>query len=109
MIALMVGCFVTLSEMAFAGNMGINIDLKTASKEESLSLLFTEEAGAVIQINSSDLKLVMETLKKYSLDQSAVVIGEITPSKQIIIKTNHADAEIFDLRALREMWSELSF
>ena len=103
------GLFATLSEMAFAGNMGINIDLKTASKEESLSLLFAEEAGAVIQINSSDLKLVMETLKKYSLDQSAVVIGETTPSKQITIKTNHADAEIFDLRALREMWSELSF
>ena len=69
----------------------------------------TSDSGAVIQINSSDLQVVMETLKKYSLDQSAVVLGETTPSKQITIKTNHADAEIFALRALREMWSELSF
>ena len=83
------GLFATLSEMAFAGNMGVNIDLKTASKEESISLLFAEEAGAVIQVNASDLDLVMEILGKYSLDQSAVVIGEPTPSKQIKIQTNH--------------------
>ena len=103
------GLFATLSEMAFAGNMGVNIDLKTASKEESISLLFAEEAGAVIQVNASDLDLVMEILGKYSLDQSAVVIGEPTPSKQIKIQTNHDYTETFELRALREMWSELSF
>ena len=103
------GLFATFSEMAFAGNMGLKIDLNTVSKEETLSLLFSEEVGAVIEINATDLKLVMETLEKYSLGKSAVVIGETTPSKQISMTTNHDYAETFELRELREIWSEVSF
>jgi len=53
------GLFVTLVEMAFAGRMGLEIDLPAAGLGE----LFSEELGAVVQVAAKD---VGEVLARFS-------------------------------------------
>jgi len=45
------GLFATLAEMAFAGHVGIKLNV-----EEQISFLFNEELGAVLQIKESDFE-----------------------------------------------------
>ncbi len=52
------GLFVTLAEMAFAARTGLDIDL-AALGDDSLAVLFAEEPGAVIQIRTADLPVVL--------------------------------------------------
>ncbi|SFW26970.1 phosphoribosylformylglycinamidine synthase [Nitrosovibrio sp. Nv17] len=91
------GLFVTLCEMAFAGRAGLAINLDqlcfdaAASdidgyelrpevmngrfRERILAALFSEEAGAVIQIRSEQRQEVMAILSEASLSQACFVIG----------------------------------
>ena len=48
------GLFATLCEMSFAGKMGLTINLSTASKTETIAALFSEELGAVIQVDAAE-------------------------------------------------------
>ncbi|MEQ5209274.1 AIR synthase-related protein, partial [Proteus sp. fly-1067] len=51
------GLFVTLAEMAFAGDCGVNVDISEFD-EDILAALFNEELGAVIQIKQQDRQYV---------------------------------------------------
>jgi phosphoribosylformylglycinamidine synthase len=53
------GVFVTLCEMAFAGHIGLTINLDE-SHGDTLRALFNEELGAVIQVRNRDVQHVME-------------------------------------------------
>jgi phosphoribosylformylglycinamidine synthase len=53
------GVFVTLCEMAFAGHIGLTINLDE-SHSDTLRALFNEELGAVIQVRNRDVQHVME-------------------------------------------------
>ncbi len=53
------GVFVTLCEMAFAGHIGLTINLDE-SHGDTLRVLFNEELGAVIQVRNRDVQHVME-------------------------------------------------
>ncbi|RPB27006.1 phosphoribosylformylglycinamidin [Terfezia boudieri ATCC MYA-4762] len=61
------GLFTTIAEMAFAGRVGLDIDLATLlpthpTAEQLISTLFNEELGAVFQIRTSDLPRFKEIL-----------------------------------------------
>jgi len=103
------GLFATLTEMAFAGNTGVKVDLNTGSIDETLALLFSEEIGAVIEIDKNEVDSVMNILQNHSLDGLSTVIGETQNNKRIILETGHNHSINFDLRELRKAWSELSF
>jgi phosphoribosylformylglycinamidine synthase len=53
------GVFVTLCEMAFAGHIGLTINIDE-SQGDTLRALFNEELGAVIQVRNRDVQHVME-------------------------------------------------
>ena len=63
------GLWTTLSEMAFASNCGLSIDLTEMRKQQQneYTALFGEEAGAVIQVAPEDEDKVLESGKKYNL------------------------------------------
>ena len=103
------GLFATVTEMAFAGNTGVRVDLNTGSADETLALLFSEEVGAVIEIDKKDLDSVKSILQKHSLDGLSSVIGETQINKEIILETGHNHSINFDLKELRKAWSQLSF
>ena len=102
------GLFACVSEMAFAGNMGLDLSLEAANQEELLKLLFSEELGCVIQIQNGDLDDVLDILNEASLSNSIYPIGTVVKDKLISIKNNEFKHS-FDLKTLRQAWSRMSY
>ena len=102
------GLFACVSEMAFAGNMGLDLSLQAANQEELLKLLFSEELGCVIQIQNGDLDDVLDILNEASLSNSIYPIGTVVKDEQISIKNNEFNHS-FDLKTLRQAWSKMSY
>ena len=67
------GLFAALVEMAFAGRIGVNVDLTSLvtnqadANEASIRALFNEELGAVIQIAKQDVAAVEALFKEADL------------------------------------------
>ncbi|MGB0657499.1 MAG: phosphoribosylformylglycinamidine synthase, partial [Gammaproteobacteria bacterium] len=102
------GLFACVSEMAFAGNMGLDLSFEAANEDDLLELLFSEELGCVIQIQKGDLDVVLDILKEASLSNCAYPIGTVLKDHRISIKSdvfNHS----FDLKILRQAWSKMSY
>jgi phosphoribosylformylglycinamidine synthase len=97
------GLFVTLVEMAFAGRMGLEIELPVAGLAE----LFSEELGAVVQVASKDVAEVLARLSAAGI--VAQVIGRGVPSNEIVIRGGGKIAYHNTRTALHKMWAETSF
>jgi phosphoribosylformylglycinamidine synthase len=97
------GLFVTLAEMAFAGRMGLEIDLPAAGLAE----LFSEELGAVVQVDAKNVAEVLARLSAAGL--GAQVIGRGAPGNEIVIRGSGQVAYRNTRTALHAMWAETSF
>ena len=101
------GLMVTLSEMAFAGRCGLDIELNGLG--EPLPLLFNEELGAVLQVRHDDLDEVMQLLADAGLAQMSFVIGKVSEAQQIRVKVD-GDTVIDQSRVtLQRFWAETSY
>ncbi len=114
------GLITTLLEMAFSGNCGIDIEL-TKQKEEGrgtidennvISLLFSEEAGMVIEYLPEHENQISNILKQDSIPFE--IIGKTLKEKTINIAINNQQSAIKtvlneDMRVLRDVWEETSF
>jgi phosphoribosylformylglycinamidine synthase len=103
------GLIATVCEMAFAGNVGValNVDMLllegdgitdsrmevgdsknwstqvSARREEmTLKALFNEELGVVIQVKTSERNAVMQTLREHGLSKHSHFIGKTRPAAQ---------------------------
>ena len=74
--------FTTLVEMAFAGKVGLEINID-GFVTDALTTLFNEELGAVIQIKSDDLQDTLATLTEFSLGEVTHVIGKVREDNEI--------------------------
>ncbi|MEK7768411.1 MAG: AIR synthase-related protein, partial [Pseudomonadota bacterium] len=94
------GLFVTLCEMAFAGHVGITVNLDQLcfdalasdvdgyelrpeilggrTQERILSVLFNEELGAVLQIKTEQHRTVLEILAEAGLRDMSFIIGDLS-------------------------------
>lgn len=102
------GLLATLCEMAFAGQIGIRINLQELG-QDPLAILFNEELGAVIQIKKTQHDNVAKILKKYHLEKLSFVIGGINPQDQIEFYNNQEVLFSESLRELHRIWSETSY
>jgi len=126
------GLFVTLCEMAFAGHVGlsVNIDVLTLEGEHAsdagdaknwagqvaerrndlmLRALFNEELGAVIQVRAADRDAVMSVLRQHNLGACSHIIGKPNDSDMIEVMR---DAKIVYSQSridLHRFWSETSW
>jgi phosphoribosylformylglycinamidine synthase len=97
------GLFVTLVEMAFAGRMGLEIDLPATGLGE----MFSEELGAVVQVAAKD---VAEVLARFSAaGLAAQVVGHGAPGNEIVIRSGGKIAYRNTRTTLHAMWAETSF
>lgn len=110
------GIIVTLLEMAFAGNCGLEIDLKTQNMiqktEDILAAFFSEEAGFVIEYMPKDEKDIIAIFEQFTVPYQK--IGRTTLNNRISItlsshKKFYLDILYEDMRALRNIWEETSF
>jgi phosphoribosylformylglycinamidine synthase len=99
------GLIVTLLEMAFASRSGLNIELD-CNTQETLGALFSEELGAVIQVDRKHLPAVEEFLSQYKrLKKHVHKIGFPNSQEKIKICSKEAIEAEFSLFTLLEHWS----
>ncbi|PAV80157.1 hypothetical protein WR25_19946 [Diploscapter pachys] len=103
------GLITAILEMAFAGNMGLEIDLRfDTTTIPLLSYLFAEEAGVVLEVESDHVQEIVEQFSK--INNPADIIGTVHkvhgPDANIKLVAN--GQEIFNetLVRMREIWEE---
>jgi phosphoribosylformylglycinamidine synthase len=114
------GLIVTLLEMAFGGNCGIDIDIKHSqqpgTKEKisshiashsSLSLLFSEELGLIFEYLPENEDRIKAILGDNNIPSQ--IIGKTVKEKEINARINNEAVLEEDMRDLREIWEETSY
>ncbi len=100
------GLFATAVEMAFAGNVGVTLDLPTGLN--SFAALFAEELGAVIQIRNDDLDDVSAVLRANGLKTCVAQIGALNTHHAFIVRQAGRELLNESLTALRDIWSDVT-
>ncbi len=102
------GLFVTLAEMAFAGNVGIRAQLQSLSKN-TLATLFNEELGAVIQVRSSAYANVFAVFEMAGIGDLVHPIGGLCETPDVEIW--HGEELVFSqpVSVLRSQWWQTSY
>ena len=100
------GLFATLCEMAFAGRVGLDIDINDC--DDPVQYFFNEELGAVLQIESENEGCLVETFRQFGIDLLVHLIGTVSDNDEVRISVNgeflFSDARI----NLHRIWSELT-
>jgi len=99
------GAIVTLIEMAFAGRCGIDVEL-TGWGESTLSALFSEELGGVVQIRASDRTAFQKLLAEHGLDKFAHFAGTPHTRKRVKLWLGGEAIARWWWRDLMTVWSE---
>jgi phosphoribosylformylglycinamidine synthase len=130
------GLWAAVCEMAFAGHLGVslNVDLLVTEgdgiadsraevgdsknwasqvgerrNERTLAALFNEELGAVIQVRASERDAVMAVLREHSLSKHSHVIGK--PNERGVVEVWRDAKAVFaaPLVDLHQTWDEVSW
>ena len=101
------GLLVSLLEMAFAGRCGLQIDLDV-EREAASARLFSEEIGAVLQVDAHRLEAITTLAAEVGLADVLVPLGRPRIDERIVVNT--ARFELIDSRrsALQQLWSQNS-
>ena len=109
------GLFVTLCEMAFAGRLGMRINLPASNRQTLLARLFAEEPGGVLQVAGEQLPRVRQLCREAGLAECLVDLGEVESStpgcprpRTIEIRSEKESLKL-DRVDLHRRWSELSY
>jgi phosphoribosylformylglycinamidine synthase len=125
------GLFATICEMAFAGHTGVSVNLdmltfdansadwgdykirpeQVAVQRDELTLkaLFSEEAGAVIQVPAAQRDAVMQVLRGAGLSKFAHVIGGLNDSDDVEFYRDGRKIWSQPRAELGRAWSEVSY
>ena len=97
------GLITTLLEMCFAdNNIGANIDLTSLSENDSIKLLFSENAGIVFQADAQIEKTLINNNIEF------FTIRKVVKEEVLTIK-NHKDDFSLNISSLRDTWFMTSF
>jgi phosphoribosylformylglycinamidine synthase len=100
------GLLASVAEMMFASRLGVTLTL--AGSEESMpGQLFSEEAGAIVQVAKSKLTQVQMVLDRHGVSVNA--IGRVNDDQKLVV--NCDDKSVLQLRRkeLQRAWSEVSY
>ena len=100
------GLLATVTEMMFAGRLGVSLQLP-GSEQDVLAQLFSEELGAVIQVAASRLAEVHAVLE--DCNAGWLDIGKVEPDNQLSIYNDDEVVLRLDRTRLHRAWSETSW
>ena len=106
------GLLATLSEMAFAGHTGIDVQLDAlvdGTGQDILDVLFNEELGAVIQVKQSDVSSVISAFEAFNFDQHVNVIGGLNKNDTIDFSLEGEPIYSESRASLQQVWSDVSY
>ncbi|MEH6535729.1 MAG: phosphoribosylformylglycinamidine synthase [Psychroserpens sp.] len=97
------GLITTLLEMCFADRkLGADFNISALNEEDSIKVLFAENAGIVFQADSSVETILSENNIEF------FNIGTVNDSEKVTI-INNEDTFSFDVSEMRDMWYKTSF
>lgn len=106
------GLFTTVSEMAFAGHTGIDIDLSNIPSKETadnVAVLFNEELGGVMQIRESDVDVINAVLDANGILDCCTDIGRIN-NEDVIRFSRDGDVVLENSRTyFRTTWAQTTY
>lgn len=126
------GLFVTLAEMAFAGHVGMSVNLdilvmegehasdwgdsknwaaQVAERRNELTIkaLFSEELGAVLQVRADQKSEVMNVLRTHQLGACSHIIGKLNDRDVIEFMRDAKKIYSQPRSTLQRLWSETSW
>jgi phosphoribosylformylglycinamidine synthase len=130
------GLWAAVCEMAFAGHLGVslNVDLLVTEgdgisdsraevgdsknwatqvserrNERTLAALFNEELGAVVQVRTAERDAVMAVLREHGLSTHAHTIGKTNPRGVVEVWRDAKSIFSAPLRELHQAWDEVSW
>jgi phosphoribosylformylglycinamidine synthase len=101
------GVVTTICEMAFASHCGVKLNLSVSS-EKINALLFTEEAGAVIQVLDEHYETVLSRFARAGLERQLIRLGRPEPGQRISVECDGRVVLDEELPELQRLWSETS-
>ena len=101
------GAIVALIEMAFAGRCGIDVEL-SGWGDNTLSALFSEELGAIVQIRAEDRAAFLALMTEHHLERVTHLAGN--PRSRMRVKLWHGGEAVarWPWEELMAAWSETS-
>ena len=108
------GLFTTVAEMAFAGRVGVELNLDASYGVDGLvEALFNEELGAVVQVQQSRFARLVEVFVAQGFESSSIyAIGKVLlDSKDQSFTVVHQGNVVFSSTrtVLQQLWAETSF
>ncbi|EAT10964.1 phosphoribosylformylglycinamidine synthase [Bermanella marisrubri] len=104
------GLWATLTEMSFAGHVGIDIKLDglVDSSDDVIPALFAEELGGVIQVRKDDTEYVLAQLSAAGLGDCTQVVAQLNDQDQINVQLQDATIYSQSRIQLQRLWSRTS-
>jgi len=102
------GLFVTLAEMAFAGGVGVEVDLG-AGVTDPVAALYAEELGAVLQVREADVAALRMIFARHGLGEAITVLGQPTTARRLVVRAGGRTLLDESCLELRRAWSETSY
>ena len=100
------GLLACLCECAFAGHVGLNIDLPIATND-LLSYLFNEEVGAMLQVRSKQAEEIADRFRTAGLICES--IGTLIPDPVLRLCCRGEEKDVWPLPGLQQLWSRTSY
>jgi len=105
------GLFTTITEMAFAGHTGVDVDISKLSNgaNDDLATLFNEELGGVIQIRESDVDAIHAILAEHGILDYCTDIGRLN-NEDTIRFTRDGEVVLENSRTYyRTVWAQTTY
>jgi len=96
------GILVALLEMAFAGDLGIDLDLPVPDGADVMGALFAEEPSMVVELAESQVADVMATFAAAGV--ACARVGTVTAGKRVAVKAAGTTVLGASLVELRDTW-----
>ncbi|MDD5291062.1 MAG: phosphoribosylformylglycinamidine synthase [Patescibacteria group bacterium] len=103
------GLVATLSEMAFAGNCGLDLSLAHLGNPSALAMMYNEELGMVFEYLPKHEQELIDRFGSAGLEKAVHLIGTTQREKRIKIAYNGEAVLDEDMRQSRQTWRDTSF
>lgn len=102
------GLFVTLAEMAFAGNCGLKVNINSLPGD-AIASLFNEELGGVLQVRSEQYAQVMAVFESHGLGDVVHMLGKPTEGAELELWQGDVLLMKDSVASLRTQWWQTSY
>lgn len=100
------GAMACLCECAFAGRLGLELDVPVAP-QDALRYLFNEEPGAVLQVRGAQAEAIAERFRQAGLACDRV--GTVKQEPELRLRCQSEAVQDWSLPELHQLWSRTSY